>query len=136
MARILGIDYGTKRCGISATDPLQIIVSPVRTVQTENIIEFIKTYFLEEEVEKVIIGLPTHSDGNFTHIKPNIDTFAAKIKSLFPEVEIDFQDESFTSSEAKAIMLNSGKKKKDRRNKENIDLLSAVLILQRYLKHI
>jgi putative Holliday junction resolvase len=136
MARILGIDYGAKRCGIAATDPLQIIVSPISTEATEHILTFLKSYFVQEDVEKVVIGLPTHSDGSFTHLKPNIDNFAAKLKNLYPELEIDFQDESFTSLEAKNIILNSGKKKKARRNKENIDLVSAVLILQRYLKHI
>jgi len=136
MSRILGIDYGSKRCGIAATDPLQIIVSPVSTEKTGDLFAFLESYLEIQSVEKIVIGLPVHSDGNFTHLKPNIDTFATKLKKMYPAIEIDYQDESFTSVEAKNIILNSGKKKKARRSKENIDLVSAVLILQRYLNHI
>ncbi len=136
MARILGIDYGTKRCGISTTDPFQIIVTALETVETSQVISYLSTYINKEKIEKIVIGLPFHKDGNFTHIKGDIDLFAAKIKKLWPEIVIDFADEQFSSVEAKQVIMASGAKKISRQGKALVDRVSAVIILQKYLKHI
>ena len=106
MARILGIDYGKKRTGIAATDPLQLIVSPIGTHDTKALIDFLKEYIGKEEVEKIVIGMPVHADGNYTYLKKDIDIFAAKIRSLFPDIRIDYVDESHTSIQAKEIIRN------------------------------
>ena len=136
MARIISIDYGSKRCGLATTDPLQIIVTALASVETPNLWQFLVNYMKLESVEKVVLGLPSHKDGNFTHLKPSIDALADKIKHDFPEMKIDFQDENFTSVEAKKIALDSGIRKKARQEKGLYDRISAVLILQKYLKHI
>ena len=135
MARILGIDYGTKRIGISTTDPLQIIVTGLPTVATPDILEFLEKYIEVEEVECIVIGEPTHKDGSPTHIEHLIVGFIRKLERLFPKIKIDRQDERFTSIEAREIILRSGAKKKQRRNKGLVDEISAVLILQDYLGH-
>lgn len=136
MARILGIDYGSKRTGISVTDPDQIIVSPLKTVNTSSLLNFLKIYLSEEEVEKMVFGYPTHKDGNPTYVVEEIMKFKEKLVKLYPDMEFDFQDENFTSVEAQEIILKSGLTKKQRRDKSRLDKISAVLILQRYLKHI
>ncbi len=136
MARILSIDYGRKRCGIAATDPLQIIVSPIDTVPTHTLLDFLINYMNEENVEKVVFGKSTHTDGNETFLMDDIRGFILKLEKKFPHLEIDFQDESFSSFEAKNIIRLSGAKKKKRQNKELVDRVSAVIILQKYLKHI
>jgi len=136
MARILSIDYGRKRCGIAATDPFQIIVSPVDTVPTHGLFDFLVEYIKNEEVEKIVFGRPTHADGNETFLMDDIRSFVKRIEKKYPDIAIDFQDESFTSVEAKNIIMMSGAKKKKRRDKELIDRVSAVIILQKYLKHI
>ena len=136
MARILGIDYGSKRTGISVTDPDQIIVSPLKTVNTSSLLNFLKIYLSEEEVEKTVFGYPTHKDGNPTYVVEEIMKFKEKLVKLYPDMEFDFQDENFTSVEAQEIILKSGLTKKQRRDKSRLDKISAVLILQRYLKHI
>lgn len=132
----MGLDYGAKRTGIAVTDPLQIIVSGLDTVETSKLKDFIETYFLKESVEQVVIGLPTHKDGNFTSIKPEIDKLVAFLNKKYPTLPIEFEDESYTSTHAKEIIFASGTKKKKRRDKALIDKVSAVLILQRFLKHI
>lgn len=132
----MGIDYGTRKTGISATDPLQIIVNGLETVPTDKLQDFLTDYLTREEVDKIVFGLPRHADGNPTYLTPIVENFAKKIKSQFPEIEIDFQDESFTSKQAKEILLQSGANKKKRRDKTQVDKISAVLILQSYLKHI
>lgn len=136
MSRILAIDYGRARCGIAATDPLQIIVSPIDTVLTPDLNVFLKKYFAIEVVEEVVFGWPTHKDGNPTHISEDIIKLRDHLKKEYPEKKYSFMDESFSSSHAKEIILQSGVNKKKRRDKSLIDKISAVIILQRYLNHI
>ena len=136
MARILGIDYGGKRTGIAVTDSMQIIVSALTTVETKDLITFLSDYTAKEKVEKMVVGLPIHKDGNYTYLKKDIDLFTSNFTKIRPEIEIDFYDESFTSAEAKSIIFQSGIKKKKRQDKSLVDKVSAVLILQKYLQHI
>ncbi len=135
MARILGIDYGTKRTGIAATDPLQIIVSAVDTVSTQELWAFLETYLAEEEVEKIVIGEPLTLDGEPAKITPLIVGFTRKLKKQYPDIEVVSHDERFSSVAAKKVILQSGIKKKKRRDKTLVDKVSAVLILQDYLGH-
>jgi putative Holliday junction resolvase len=136
LARILGIDYGLKRCGIAVTDPFQIIVNALDTVETKNLELFLSKYFETEHVEKIVFGHPVHKDGNDTYLVKNIQDFCKKIQNKWPEKIIDFQDESFTSVMAKDAIMMSGAKKKKRQDKALVDRISAVFILQKYLKHI
>lgn len=135
MARILGIDFGVKRSGIAATDPFQIIVSALATVETKELRSYLERYLLEEKVEKLVIGLPKHRDGSYTDLKPDIDNFCQWVSLKYPNITIEQIDERFTSFLAKNVILDSGLKKKDRRDKMRLDKISAVLILQRYLGH-
>ena len=136
MARIVCIDYGIKRCGIAATDPFQIIVSAVDTIETAKLMDFLDNYLANESVEKLVVGLPVHKDGNFTGLKTNIDDFVQKFRTKFAHILVDFADEQFSSVHAKKIILDIGIKKEKRKDKALIDKISAVIILQRYLKHI
>jgi putative Holliday junction resolvase len=136
MARIIGIDYGGKRTGIATTDSLQIIATALTTVDTKELIPFLRDYTSKEKVEKMVVGLPVHKDGNYTYLKKDIDVFISNFSKIRPEIVIDFYDESFTSAEAKSIIFQSGVKKKKRQDKSLVDKVSAVLILQKYLQHI
>ena len=136
MARILAIDFGTKRSGIAVTDQLQIIVSGLDTVDTPTLKNYIIDYCKLEEVEKIVIGRPTHRDGTETKLFKTINELVEQLKKKLPSIKFDFEDESFTSQEAKQIILRSGYSKKKRRNKGLVDRVSAVLILQNYLGHI
>lgn len=136
MARIICIDYGLKRCGIAVTDPLQIIVSALDTVDNSNLLSFLENYIRNENVEKLVVGLPLHKDGNFTQLKLPIDTFIAQFQKKWPDIATDFADEQFSSVDAKKIILQMGVKQKQRRDKSLTDKISAVIILQRYLNHI
>jgi putative Holliday junction resolvase len=136
VARILGIDYGIKNCGIAVTDPLQIIVTSLKTVKTSSFLNFLKLYIQEEEVEKIIFGMPTHKDGNPTYVVGHIEKMVDQIKIKYPDLIIDFQNENYSSIQAKEIINTSGLNKKQRQDKSRIDKISAVIILQRYLKHI
>lgn len=136
MGRIIGVDFGLKRVGLSVTDPLQIIVSPLFTVSNEKFHEYLDEYLHKESVEKIVFGKPQHSDGNDTYLVPLIEAAVKKISSKYPDIIIDYQDEYNSSNEAKKILIETGVRKKKRRDKTLIDKISAVLILQKYLNHI
>jgi putative Holliday junction resolvase len=134
MARILAIDYGGKRCGLAATDSLQIVASPIGFQPTSELLPFLKNYFLKEEVETVILGYPTRLDGSDTDATPLVRTFQEKFKKEFPNKPIVLHDESHSSQEAAQAMVMSGMKKKKRREKGQIDTIAATIILQSYME--
>lgn len=134
VARLLSIDYGKKRVGIAVSDPLQIIATGLDTVANASLLDFLTKYVGEEEVETIIIGEPLHQDGTPTFLMEDIQKLILKLNQQFPSIEVVLQDERFTSKDAKRILLESGAKKKKRRDKSLIDKISAVLILQDYME--
>ena len=133
MPRILAIDYGIKRTGIAITDELQIIASGLTTISSEMAITFLKNYFSQEKVEKVLIGEPKQMNGLASESTPIIEKFVSDFQNNFPEMKIERVDERFTSKMAFQTMIDSGLKKKARQNKELVDEISATIILQSYL---
>jgi len=136
MARILAIDYGGKRTGLAVTDPLQIIATGLATIDSKELIPFLKKYFSEEQVELIIIGLPKNWDESDTHGTPLVETAIKKLQKEFPSIPLKTVDERYTSKMAKDAMLEMGMKKKERRDKKNVDIIAATIILQEYLQSI
>ena len=134
MGRILCLDYGLKRVGVAVTDELQIIASPLDTINTSKIISFISKYIKENEVELLVVGLPFNLKGEETDATNKTLSFIRLLKKTYPLVKVDTYDERYTSKIAKDTILMMGKNKKFRRDKSNIDKLSASIILQSYLK--
>ena len=134
MGRILSIDYGKKRTGIAVTDPLKIIATGLTTVETPKLQAFLKDYFLKEQVEEVIIGMPTNMDDSDTHATPLVRNFIRAFQKAFPAIPIKEVDERFTSKMASRAMLEMGLKKKQRQNKALVDEISATIMLQEYLQ--
>ena len=62
MKRLLGIDYGKKRVGVAVSDPLKIFASPLDPVPTANIVNYLKNYTSENEVEMFVVGYPVNMD--------------------------------------------------------------------------
>ncbi|HRO43202.1 MAG TPA: Holliday junction resolvase RuvX [Flavipsychrobacter sp.] len=134
MARILALDYGKKRTGIAVTDPLKIIASPLQTVETKELIGFLKKYISSEPVEKVIIGLPLNFDDTPTDATPLVEKFIPKFQHVFPNIPIETVDERMSSKMASQAIAQMGLSKKLREQKELIDVTSAVILLQEYLE--
>lgn len=133
MARILAIDYGMKRTGIAVTDALQIIASGLTTVNTNELISFLKDYTSKEAVELFIVGEPKQMDNTASESEVLIIPFLKKLEEQFPNIPIQRVDERFTSKMAFQTMIDSGLKKNQRKNKALVDEISATLILQSYL---
>jgi len=134
MPRILAIDYGTKRVGIAVSDPLQIIATGLDTVPNERLMDFLKDYVSREEVETFIVGEPLDMNDKVTATTKLVYDFVKKLEKTFPNIPIKLVDERMTSIEAGRILVQSGVKKKKRREKGRIDRISAILILQDYLE--
>ncbi len=136
MARIFAIDYGHKRVGLAVTDPLKIIASSLETISPKELLPYLKKYLQKEQVETIVVGMPTRLDGTDTNITAFVKGLTKSLKDTFPEVEILNHDERFTSKLALKSMIDSGSSKKDRRLKGNIDMVSATIILQSYMESV
>ncbi|GAA4270538.1 Holliday junction resolvase RuvX [Hyunsoonleella aestuarii] len=133
MARILAIDYGSKRTGIAVTDELQIIASGLTTVLTKDLLTYLKKYTTKEPVELFLVGEPKQMDNTPSESEELIIKFLLKLEKEFPNIPVKRVDERFTSKMAFQAMIDSGLKKNQRKNKALIDEISATLILQSYL---
>jgi putative Holliday junction resolvase len=134
MGRILAIDFGLKRTGLAVTDALQIIANGLDTVPTHTLLDYLATYFVQEAVDKVIIGMPKNLDNSDTDSTHGVRVLIKHFKKKFPDMPIIEHDERFTSQLAMQAMIAGGMSKKDRRVKGTVDRVSATIILQSYME--
>src|SRR5690606_23082408 len=133
LGRLLGIDYGLKRTGIAVTDPLRIISTPLETVETSRLMDFLQAYLDREAVDAFVVGMPKTVSNEDSAIVPQVRSFVAALTARFPAVAIHLVDERFTTSLARQAQIDGGMKKKKRRDKANLDKISAAIILQGFL---
>ena len=133
MGRILAIDFGRKRTGLAVTDVLRITANPLLTVETKDLMDWLKQYFAKEPVDEVVIGHPTQMNGQESESMNYIRPFMGNFKKQFPDKPITMYDERFTSVLAHQAMLAGGMKKNDRQNKAVVDKIAACIILEGYL---
>lgn len=135
MGRILAIDYGAKRTGIAVSDNLRIIATPLDTVPTTTLIDFLKKYLASEQVDEFVVGMPKTLKNEDSQIAPLVRQFVELLKATFPEKVVHLADERFTSSMAQRALIEGGMKKKDRQVKGNVDKVSATIILQDFMTY-
>ncbi len=133
MDRIVGIDYGRKRVGVAVSDPLGIFASALDTVQAAKIIEYLELYRQKENVTRFVVGYPINMNGQPSEAAKDVDIFLKRLAKVFPDIPVELEDERFTSVLAHRAMIDGGMKKKDRRDKNSVDKISAAIILQSYL---
>ncbi|MGK7391329.1 MAG: Holliday junction resolvase RuvX [Candidatus Cyclobacteriaceae bacterium M2_1C_046] len=134
MGRLLAIDYGLKRTGIAVTDPSKIIASPLETVPTHFLWKFLEDYFNKEVVDAVVIGVPVDLRGRDTDATKSVKNFITRFEAKYQDIPLHQIDERFTSKMAFDAMIAGGMSKKERRKKENIDKISASIILQSFME--
>jgi len=134
MARIMAIDYGSKRVGIAVTDPMQLIANGLTTVHSKDILTFLKDYFAKEEVECIVVGEPKTMMNEPSESATLVNVFVKQLKKLVPNIPVERLDERFTSKMAFQSMIDSGLKKKARQNKSLVDSISATILLQSFLE--
>ncbi|MFZ9980409.1 MAG: Holliday junction resolvase RuvX [Cyclobacteriaceae bacterium] len=133
MGRLLSIDYGLKRTGIAVSDPLKIIATALDTIPSETLISFLENYFKKETVDMIILGMPRRLNNAPSEMALEVEKLIVLLKEKFPQLPLQTFGERHTSIAAQEAMIRGGMKKKDRREKSNIDKISAVLILQEFM---
>jgi putative Holliday junction resolvase len=129
----MAFDYGTKRIGIAVTDPMQIIATGLDTIHPNAIIEYLKKYMQNEQVERFVVGEPKQMDNTPSQSAIHVKGFVNLLKKAFPDIPIEMLDERFTSKMASAAIAQSGMNRKDRQNKALVDTVSAVILLQSWM---
>ena len=134
MGRILAIDYGTRRTGIAVSDPLRIIAGGLTTVETRELERWLAQYFAGNDVSTIVIGKPVQMNGEPSQTWGSIEQLAERLRRAYPDKELVFHDERFTSVMAHRTMLESGIGRMARRDKALVDKISATIILQSYME--
>ena len=134
MGVFISIDYGSKKTGLATTDIKKLIASALATIQTKDIISYLKKFNERNPIEKFIVGEPKQKDGSPSIIETEISSFINSLTLNFPLISIERYDERYTSKIALDFLIKSGAKKKKRKNKNLIDKISATIILQSYLE--
>ena len=136
MARIIALDYGSKRTGIAVTDPTKTIATALETVSTHQLIDYLQNYFQKEEVESIVVGDPRRLNNEASTTTHLTNQFVNRLKKIFPNIPIYRYDERFTSIMASRSLIESGQSRTVRRDKSIIDQVSATIILQNYITSI
>lgn len=134
MGRILAIDYGRRRCGVAVTDPLQIIAGGLGTIPTHQLLKWVTAYVQQEQVDVIVIGLPTQLNGQPSESMRYIKPFIGQLRKALPAMPVEMYDERFTSTIAHQAMIAGGMKKSDRQQKGRVDSIAATIILEDYLE--
>ena len=133
LSKYLGIDFGIKKSGVSISDSNKLISFPLETIETKNLLDYIKQISINENIEIVVIGKPLRLNNEIHDLEEEIVKFIKSLKNYLPNIQVERIDERFTSKISKQIIINSGVGKKNRRDKLIIDKISASLILESYL---
>ena len=133
LSKYLGIDFGIKKSGVSISDSNKLISFPLETIETKNLLDYIKQISIDENIEIVVIGKPLRLNNEIHDLEEEIVKFIKSLKNYLPNIQVERIDERFTSKISKQIIINSGIGKKNRRDKLIIDKISASLILESYL---
>lgn len=134
--RILSIDYGKRRTGLAVTDPMQIIANGLTTVDTKDLLDYLRRYTATEAVETIVVGLPVQPNGQPSENQARVRSFVGEMKKALPDIKVEFYDERYTSVMAHQAMIDSGLGRKRRQDKALVDEISATIILQNYLENI
>jgi len=134
MPRILAIDHGTVRIGLAISDEMELVASPLKTLDAQAVPDQeIARIVQEKKVGTIVIGMPFHMNGQRGEAAQRVEKFATLLgRTLQHEVPIEFVDERLSSVEAEASMSRAGITGKRERN-EIVDQLAAVVILQDFL---
>lgn len=134
MARILGIDHGTARIGLALSDEMELVASPLRTLDAAaEPVREIARLVRERGIARIVVGLPLRLSGEFGEAAARVENFVRELsKALDHEVPVELADERLSSVEAEASLSRAGITDRKAR-REVMDQLAAVVILQGWL---
>ena len=136
MGKVLAIDFGLRRTGLAITDTSNTFAFGLTTVESPNLMQYIKDLRKKEEIATIVIGLPKGLNNEETNITRNVHALKAAFEKQFIDVTVVLIDERFTSKMASQSMHAAGATKKQKKQKALVDKVSATIILQSYLNQI
>lgn len=133
MGRIVGIDYGDRRCGIAVSDPTRTIAfahAVIPNTGLDGLVRRIVDLCREQDAEQIVVGWPLNMDGTAGGATEKVAAFVGK---LAPAVGIAVVrwDERMTTRSAEAALIEGGARRAKR--KTVIDKVAAQILLQHYL---
>ncbi len=132
MSVVLCIDFGLKRSGLAISDPNRIIASPLDTIASATLENWLESEIPKRQITEIVLGYPTRLDGSDSHVTQNIRLLKQVLEEKFPLLQINLFDERFSSKMASSAIAQMGHKKK-KQDKGLVDQVAAALILQEYL---
>ena len=133
--RILAVDYGSRRVGVAVSDPTRLIAQGVTTLRNdENLLEGMRHLIREHDAVRVVVGMPYAPDGGKGAKALEIERFIKELEKV-AGVPVDTWDESYSSADARQVFVESGMRRRKRREKKRVDQMAARLMLQEYLDH-
>jgi putative Holliday junction resolvase len=135
MSKVLGIDFGTVRIGLAITDSARIIASPLETIPNKGALLYLKGLIEKEKIEDVVVGEAKYLNGEDSSITILQQGFVQKLIAQNEKIRIHRVNEMFTSKMASQALLASGAKQSARRDKGNLDKISAAILLQSWLDY-
>ena len=130
--RLIGIDFGLSKEGLSISDPLKIISIPLKVIKykkREELLRKLQGIAMENDVKSFVIGYPLNMNNKKNEMTKLVDDFFEELKNL--NFNVFLQDERLSSESAKKIMQEQ--KIKTGKNKEHVDLIASTIILQSFL---
>lgn len=132
MARILGIDPGTKRCGVALTDSARTMAFPREALANDDhLLEHLTRLVSEENVATIVVGRPVALSGNETSSTREADQLFRRLVETFGEANVRQWDERLTTYDAQRSLAQAGIRAKDFR--KHVDSAAAVIMLQNYV---
>ncbi len=131
--RYLGLDYGDKRIGVAMSDGLYLTAQPkgvIANTGLKAVLKEIDVYAKDYMIETIVLGLPLGLSGQDTEQTKKVRGFKNKLEKKL-SYKVCFHDESLTSKEAEAVLIQGGMSRKKRKGK--IDAMAAQLMLQSYM---
>ncbi len=132
--RIIAVDFGLKRSGLAISDENNIIASPLETVDSNKLIQRLQVLVSSENIGIIVIGNPKRLNNTDLPISQNVNLLMENLITVFPDLKIEVYDERFTSTMAAQTLYFGGASRKQKHTKENLDKISAAIILQSYMK--
>ena len=130
--RLIGIDFGLSKVGLSISDPLKIISIPLKVIKYKNrkeLLNKLQEIALENDVKSFVVGYPLNMNNKKNEMTKLVDDFFVELKNL--NFNVFLQDERLSSESAKKILREQNIKTGN--NKEHIDLIASTIILQSFL---
>jgi putative Holliday junction resolvase len=135
MSKALGIDFGTVRIGLALTDSARIIASPLETIPNKGALLYLKNLITKEQIMDVIVGEAKYLNGENSEITLLQQEFVQKLETQNKNIRIHRVNEMYTSKMASQALFMSGAKQSVRREKGNLDKISAAILLQSWLDY-